>query len=284
MLGSKRSRQPHEVILESPQIRAGTAGGHVEVERLSKSYHSPQGDIEALRDITLSAARGEFVSILGASGCGKSTFLRLVAGLDEPTSGTVRIDGRACTGAPEGLGFVFQRDVLFDWRTILANILLPIEFAGLPVKQYVPRARELLATFGLEGFENRRPWELSGGMRQRTAICRALMNDPQLLLMDEPFGALDALTRDELNVELQRIWEKSQKTVLFVTHSIAEAVFLSDRVVVMKSRPGRIVEIVDIDFPRPRRLDLKEEREFGRYSRHLRSILEGVGAFRAGGN
>ncbi len=259
------------------------AQSHVEVAALSKIFKSPQGDVEALHDLGLSIAEGEFVSVLGPSGCGKSTLLRLIGGLDTPTSGSVRINGEISRGVPKGLGFVFQRDVLFDWRTILANILLPIEFANRPVKAHEARARELLITFGLQGFENRHPWELSGGMRQRAAICRALMSDPQLLLMDEPFGALDALTRDELNVELQRIWQTSHKTVIFVTHSIAEAVFLSDRVVVMAGRPGRIVDCLDIDFPRPRRLDVRDEREFGHYSRHLRGVLERHGAFRTGG-
>ncbi len=264
--------------LRSPPTAAGSA--HIKLLDIAKTYHSRQGDVAALTRTSLEIARGEFVTLLGPSGCGKSTLLRLVGGLDVPSTGEVQISGRPIKGTPEGLGFVFQRDVLVDWRTILDNVLLPIEFQNLPRRQYVERARELLALFGLKGFENRHPWELSGGMRQRAAICRALITDPELLLMDEPFGAVDALTRDQLNVELQTIWQRSRKTVLFVTHSIAEAVFLSDRVAVMAARPGRIIETVPIDFPRPRSLAVREEPAFARYSRMLRMILESHGAFK----
>jgi NitT/TauT family transport system ATP-binding protein len=203
----------------------------------------------------------------------------MVGGLDAPTSGELRIHGQRISGTPEGLGFVFQRDVLIDWRTILDNVLLPIEFQNLPRRAAVQRANDLLALFGLKGFENRHPWELSGGMRQRAAICRALITDPELLLMDEPFGAVDALTRDQLNVELQSIWLRSKKTVLFVTHSISEAIFLADRVAIMASRPGRVVETVAVDFPRPRPLDVRDEPGFASLSRHVRKTLEAHGAF-----
>ena len=238
---------------------------------LGKVFASSDGDITALDGVDLKVKRGEFVSLLGPSGCGKSTLLRIIAGIEQATTGTVRVGSG---GAAQTLGFVFQRDVLVDWRTIIENVLLPIEFANKRVKDYRERAQRLLATFGLAGFENRRPWELSGGMRQRAAMCRALIDDPPLLLMDEPFGALDALTRDDLNVELQDVWQRSKKTVVFVTHSISEAVFLADRVVVMAARPGRIVETLDIDFSRPRSLDIREEPEFGRLSRHLRHVLD----------
>jgi NitT/TauT family transport system ATP-binding protein len=265
----------------------GTAGGgslvaapaHVTLNGVTKTYASPKGDVAALAGTNLDVAPGEFVSILGPSGCGKSTLLRMVGGLDTPTSGELRIRGEPIRGVPEGLGFVFQRDALIDWRTILDNVLLPVEFRGLPRKAYVARARDLLTLFGLKGFENRHPWELSGGMRQRAAICRALINDPDLLLMDEPFGAVDALTRDQLNVELQSIWLRSNKTVLFVTHSIPEAIFLADRVAVMASRPGRVVDTVAVDFPRPRPLDVRDEPGFARLSRQIRRILERCGAF-----
>jgi NitT/TauT family transport system ATP-binding protein len=243
----------------------------IEVMALSKVFTSSDGNITALERVDLNVKRGEFVSLLGPSGCGKSTLLRIIAGIDTPTTGRVRV---GMGGPQQTLGFVFQRDVLVDWRTIIGNVLLPIEFANKRVKEYRARAQDLLATFGLAGFENRRPWELSGGMRQRAAMCRALIDDPQLLLMDEPFGALDALTRDDLNVELQDVWQRSKKTIVFVTHSISEAVFLADRVVVMAARPGRIVETLEIDFPRPRSLDIREEPEFGRYSRHLRHVLD----------
>jgi NitT/TauT family transport system ATP-binding protein len=261
---------------------AGAVPAHVHLSGITRTYRSVQGNVTALTGIDLDVAPGEFVTLLGPSGCGKSTLLRLIAGLDVPSSGELLIHGRPIRGTPERLGFVFQRDVLVDWRTILENVLLPVEFQNLPRKPHVERAYELLALFGLKGFEDRRPWELSGGMRQRAAICRALINDPELLLMDEPFGALDALTRDQLNVELQGIWQRSKKTVLFVTHSISEAVFLSDRIAVMAARPGRIVEIVNIEFPRPRTLDVREEPLFGQHARHLRHVLDEHGAFTHG--
>jgi len=262
------------------QPSAVAASTHIKLDNIAKTYKSRQGDVEALTQTSLEIPRGEFVTLLGPSGCGKSTLLRLAGGLDVPSSGQILISGRPIKGTPEGLGFVFQRDVLVDWRTVLDNVLLPIEFQNLPRRRYLDRAHELLALFGLKGFENRHPWELSGGMRQRAAICRALITDPELLLMDEPFGAVDALTRDQLNFELQTIWQKSGKTVLFVTHSIAEAVFLSDRVAVMAARPGRIIETITIDFPRPRSLAIREEPAFARYSRQLRTILESHGAFK----
>ena len=242
-----------------------------------KTYHSDRGDIAALHDINLDVASGEFVSILGPSGCGKSTLLKCIAGLQPLSGGLIAIGGRPVKEPPEDTGFVFQRDVLLDWRTVVDNVLLPAEFQGQPKGKWDKRAHELLATLGLEGFGSRYPWELSGGMRQRVAICRSLLLDPGLLLMDEPFGALDAITRDELNMELERIWERSKKTVLFVTHSISEAVFLSDRVVVMDKNPGRIAEIVTIDLPRPRSLAIRETPEFVKYTRHLRSTFESLG-------
>jgi NitT/TauT family transport system ATP-binding protein len=256
------------------------APAHVAIEDLSKTYHSKRGDVLALQKLDLKLQRGEFVSLLGPSGCGKSTLLKIVAGVEQPSSGAILIGGKHQAGSvPDGLGMVFQRDVLLDWRTILQNVMLPVEFLNLKRADYVNRAQDLLKLFGLQDFADRHPWELSGGMRQRASICRALLTDPQLLLMDEPFGALDALTRDELNIELQRTWLRTGKTVLFVTHSIPEAIFLSDRVVVMASRPGRIVEIIDIDFPRPRGLAVREEPEFGKMARHIREIFEANGVF-----
>ncbi len=250
----------------------------IEIDAVNKVYQSSDGAVTALGSVSLDVRQGEFISLLGPSGCGKTTLLRIVAGLEEATTGHVHLHGRGL----DGLGFVFQRDVLVNWRNIIDNVLLPIDFKNKKPKAYRERARQLLGTFGLQGFENKRPWELSGGMRQRAAICRALIDDPELLLMDEPFGALDAMTRDELNVELQSLWRHADKTALFVTHSISEAVFLSDRVVVISDKPGRIVEVLDIDFPRPRSLDIREEAKFGQYSRHLRGLLERHGAFRKG--
>jgi NitT/TauT family transport system ATP-binding protein len=242
----------------------------IEIDAVGKVYESSDGAVTALGSVSIDIREGEFISLLGPSGCGKTTLLRMIADLEKPTSGSIRLHGRGL----DGLGFVFQRDVLVNWRTVLDNVLLPIDFKNKKPKAYRDKALQLLATFGLKGFENKRPWELSGGMRQRAAICRALIDDPQLLLMDEPFGALDALTRDELNVELQALWQRTRKTAVFVTHSITEAVFLSDRVVVISDKPGRIVDILDIDYPRPRSLNIREEPKFSRYSRHLREVLD----------
>jgi NitT/TauT family transport system ATP-binding protein len=256
--------------------RAPSTLPHVAIAGVGKIYESQRGAVEALKDINVVLAKGEFVSLLGPSGCGKSTLLKIVAGLVPASAGEVKISGERLAGVPDGLGMVFQRDVLLDWRTILDNVLLAAEFKDLKRRDYEKRARDLLQLFGLAGYEHRYPWELSGGMRQRAAICRALLTGPELLLMDEPFGALDALTRDELNLELQRSWS-SGNTVLFVTHSIPEAIFLSDRIVVMASRPGRIVETLDIDFSRPRELMIREEQAFSAYARHIRQIFEAHG-------
>jgi NitT/TauT family transport system ATP-binding protein len=222
----------------------------------------------------------EFVSLLGPSGCGKSTLLRCIAGLEPMTGGRIAIKGVPIAGPPEDMGIVFQRDVLLDWLTVLRNVLLPCRIRRLRVKDWDPKARALLDLMGLGGFENRFPWELSGGMRQRVAICRALLLDPSLLLMDEPFGALDAMTRDELNLELQRVWLADAKTVLFVTHSIVEAVFMSDRVLVMSRSPGRVEDVVKIDLQRPRTLAIRETPEFSGYVARIRQLFEGFGMLR----
>ncbi|MGH7052185.1 MAG: ABC transporter ATP-binding protein [Acetobacteraceae bacterium] len=245
----------------------------VEAEEVCKRY----GDLLALDRIDLAVQEREFVSILGPSGCGKSTFLRCIAGLDMPSSGTIRVAGEIVTKSPQNLGMVFQRDVLLDWRTILDNVFLPIDFRHEKRVKYQERARELLALFGLSGFEHSYPNQLSGGMRQRAAICRALINDPNLLLMDEPFGALDALTRDQLNVELQRSWAAAGRTIVFVTHSIAEAVFLSDRVAVFSPRPGRVALERTISLPRPRKMSIRQTPEFNRYIGEIRELFNEMG-------
>ena len=279
--------QTAEPAPAAPQSAAGAAGkslaeAYVRIADLDKTYHSERGDVEALRGIDLDIRSGEFISILGPSGCGKSTLLKCIAGLEDLTAGTVAIRGEPVVEPPQDTGIVFQRDVLLDWRSVLDNVLLPIEFARLKTAGWREKALELLHLFELEDFADRYPWELSGGMRQRVAICRGLIRDPALLLMDEPFGALDAITRDELNLELERIWEATHKTIVFITHSIPEAVFLSGRVVVMSRNPGQIVEVLDIELDRPRELDIRETPAFSRHVGHIREIFEGLGVMKRG--
>lgn len=232
------------------------------------------GDLEAIRNVTINIKEGEFVSLLGPSGCGKSTLLMMIAGLTRPTSGTLRLAGKPIIGPDSNVGVVFQSPVLLPWRTILDNILFPIELRRLPRSQYLPRARELLKMSKLEDFADALPRQLSGGMRQRASICRALIHDPSTLLMDEPFSALDAITRDDMAFELLRIWQSNQKTVVFVTHSIREAAILSDRVLVMGKRPATIVDEVEIDLPRPRERTMPEEESFNAIVRRLRTSIE----------
>ena len=249
----------------------------IRVESLRKVYQSERGDIEALTNVELAIEPGEFVSVVGPSGCGKSTLLRCIAGLERPTTGRALLNGRLIEKPPPELGIVFQRDVLLDWRSVVDNVLLPLEFRKLKDAGARKRAVDLLRLYGLEGYESRYPWELSGGMRQRVAICRGIIADPPLLLMDEPFGALDAFTRDELNLELQKLSRGSEMTVVFVTHSIPEAVFLSDRVVVMASRPGRIVADLRIDLPRPRELSIRDSPRFTEFNAQIRRVFENLG-------
>jgi NitT/TauT family transport system ATP-binding protein len=248
------------------------------LDRVSMTYDTASGPVEALRDIDLSVLQGEFISLVGPSGCGKSTLLRVVAGLRDRSGGTIMVDGQKVTRPIPNVGMVFQAAVLLKWRTILDNVLLPAELSGLNPRKYRDRAMQLLELTGLKDFAHKLPRELSGGMQQRAAICRGLLLDPQLLLMDEPFGALDAMTRDEMNLELLRIWGEAsgtRKTILFVTHSIPEAVFLSDRVVIMSPRPGRIDTILDIDLPRPRTVESRATAEFGALSLKIYDILTG---------
>ncbi len=259
----------------APAPRADIAD--IEVRAAGKTFESERGDVQALVDIDLSIRRGEFVSIVGPSGCGKSTLLKCIAGLERLSSGSLEVRGKAVSESPDDMGIVFQRDLLVDWRTILDNVLLVSEFRRYDRAKARKRAVELLELFGLADYATRYPWELSGGMRQRASICRALVDDPAMLLMDEPFGALDAMTRDQLNIELQRMWLATGKTVLFITHGIAEAVFLSDRVAVMSRNPGRIIEIIDVDLPRPRALSVRETPAFTRYTAHLRDVFLSLG-------
>jgi len=229
-------------------------GAFIEIREVAKHFHARAERRQALRATSLDVAEGEFVSIVGPSGCGKTTLMKIVAGLLPPSAGEVRLDGVPVHLPPDGVGIVFQSPTLLKWRTVLDNVLVPAEAAGRSRRQYEPIARDLIRLVGLEGFAGHYPRELSGGMQQRVAISRALLLEPRLLLMDEPFGALDAMTREEMNLELQRIWEQQRKTVLFITHSIDEAVLLADRVAVMSPRPGRIERILDVGIPRPRGL------------------------------
>jgi NitT/TauT family transport system ATP-binding protein len=270
------------MVAISPVAVSSKDPSFVQIRGAGKTYRSKRGDVTALQEINLDIGMSEFVSVLGPSGCGKSTLLRCLAGLDHPTSGEILIGGKRVNSPPDGLGVVFQRDVLLEWRTVLDNVLLPVEVNRMNLKEWEPKAVQLLELLGLRGFERRNPWELSGGMRQRVSICRALLMNPKLLLMDEPFGALDAMTRDDLNVELQRVWMADEKTVFFVTHSITEAIFLADRVVVMSPSPGRIAEVITVDLPRPRDLSVRETPEFGQMSRRARLLFQEMGVIRGG--
>lgn len=231
-------------------------------------------ELEAIRNVSIDVAACEFVSVLGPSGCGKSTLLMMVAGLIDKTEGEISINGTPVIGPRPEVGVVFQQPVLLPWRTILDNVLFPIELLKLPRAKYIPRAMELLTMAKIDDFAHRLPRQLSGGMRQRASICRALIHDPSILLMDEPFSALDAITRDEMGVELLRIWQANRKTVIFVTHSIREAAFLSDRVLVMGRRPATIIEEMTIDLPRPRQIAMMEEEQFNQHVRKLRKAIE----------
>jgi NitT/TauT family transport system ATP-binding protein len=241
------------------------------------------GGVVALQGIDLDIGEREFVSLIGPSGCGKSTLLRIMGDLIQPTSGAVVVNGKSPHQArlDRDYGIVFQDAVLFDWRTVAKNISLPLEMLGWDRQRRADRVRELLDLVELTGFEGHRPWQLSGGMQQRVSIARALSFDPPLLLMDEPFGALDEMTRERLNLELLGIWQASGSTVVFVTHSISEAVFLSTRVVVMSARPGRIVGIVDVDLPQPRTIETREEPRFAELIRDVRKLLREGGGFEA---
>jgi NitT/TauT family transport system ATP-binding protein len=249
----------------------------ISVEEVSRVFTSGARVVTALERVSFQIQAGNFVSIVGPSGCGKSTLLKIISGLLPASSGRISVSGKRVDQPLENVGMVFQAPVLLKWRSVLGNVLLPVEFAKLDVAGYLDKARALIQLVGLVGFEEMYPHELSGGMQQRASLCRALVTDPQLLLMDEPFGALDAMTRDELDIELLRIWEERKKTVLFVTHSIQEAVFLSDVVFVMSARPGRLLETIVIELPRPRTVEMMSASKFGEYTLKIRGLLSTAG-------
>jgi NitT/TauT family transport system ATP-binding protein len=249
----------------------------IAVQDVSRVFSSGARAVTALDRVCFDIDTGNFVSIVGPSGCGKSTLLKIISGLLPASSGKIAVNAKPVDQPLENVGMVFQAPVLLKWRTVLGNILLPVEFGKLDLASHLDKARALIKLVGLEGFEEMYPHELSGGMQQRASLCRALVTDPQLLLMDEPFGALDAMTRDELDLELLRIWEERKKTVLFVTHSIQEAVFLSDQVFVMSARPGRLLEKFPIDLPRPRTLEMMSTVKFGEYTLRIRALLAAAG-------
>ena len=245
----------------------------IRLEGVGKRF--ARGDVEALRDVSLNVAAGEFIAIVGASGCGKSTLLRLVAGLVPATNGRVVLDGTPVVGPRADTAMVFQAPTLLPWADVLRNVTFPLRLMKQAGGDTEARARALLETAGLKGFENRLPKELSGGMQQRVAICRALLQQPRVLLMDEPFGALDALTREEMSLELLRIWSGLKMAVLFVTHSISEAVLLADRVVVMSPRPGRVAEVIEVGLPRPRGFEQEGTPEFQAAAQRIRALIYG---------
>ena len=246
----------------------------IKLAGVSKSYGEGRDAIKAVDQIDLEIGHNQFISLLGPSGCGKSTLMLMIAGLVAPSGGVISIKGREIDGPMRTNGIVFQNPVLLPWRIVLDNVLLPIELMGENVNNYEDHAFELLDIAGIAEFADRLPNELSGGMRQRAGICRALVHYPSLLLMDEPFSALDAMTRDDMNLELLRIWERDRKTVVFITHSISEAIFLSDRVVVMSKRPARIVEDIEVPLPRPRTMEQQETPQFAQFARTVRKLIE----------
>lgn len=246
----------------------------IQLDRVKKIFTSRGKEFVAVSDVTMEVEAGEFVALVGPSGCGKTTILRILAGLLSHEEGNVRIGNAEVPFDPaRDIGMVFQQSLLLKWRKILENVLLPAEILGLPRKESRERARDLIEMVGLGGLEDKYPYELSGGMQQRTAIARSLIHDPKLILMDEPFGSLDALTREHMNLELMRIWRESRKTIVFVTHSIQEAVFLGTRVAVLTAGPARMADYFAVDLEMPRGLDIKTHEAFGQYSRRIYKLL-----------
>lgn len=246
----------------------------IRIANLEKRFNTRSGEtVNALTNVNLDIREGEFISVVGPSGCGKTTLLRILAGLEQATSGVAECSGTRITEPRPDVGVVFQQATLLPWNTVLENVLLPARLRNDKSEGVIARARGLLSFMGLQDFAEKYPFELSGGMQQRASICRALMREPRILLMDEPFGALDAMTRESMNMELMRVWSEEKKTVVFITHSIPEAVLLGDRVVVMSPRPGRISEVIDVDVGRPRSLQTMGTPRFGEICHHIRTIF-----------
>ena len=257
-------------------MSSSTASPTVEVQGVSVVYPAKEHTVTALANVSLNISEGEFISLIGPSGCGKTTLLRVIADLEQVSAGVVRVNGMSSRDArmARAYGYVFQAPALFPWRTVLANVCLPLEINGTPKDRARATAMQQLERVGLNGFEGKYPWQLSGGMQQRVSIARALGFEPKLLMMDEPFGALDEITRDRLNEQLLRLWEREKRTVVFVTHSIPEAVFLSSRIVVMSPRPGRIVDVIESGLPADRTLDIRDTPEFTRIAHRVRVALQ----------
>ncbi len=257
----------------TPAPEAGKA--IVEISDLSLVFHAADHPVTALEGVALRIEQGDFISLIGPSGCGKTTLLRVIADLEKPTAGSIAVNGMSPEAArlKRAYGYVFQAPALYPWRNALRNVTLPLEIMGIHREERIRRASEHLALVGLSGFEKKFPWQLSGGMQQRVSIARALSFEPELLLMDEPFGALDEITRDHLNLQLAQLWRKTGKTCVFVTHSISEAVFLSTRIVVMSPRPGRILDVIESDLPRERSLELRESARFQEIAARVRHGL-----------
>ncbi|HEU0151699.1 MAG TPA: ABC transporter ATP-binding protein [Bradyrhizobium sp.] len=258
--------------------RAGAGRSEIVLAGVSKTYRTRDGDVPSLRPLDFRIKEGEFFVVVGPSGCGKSTLLKLISGLLAPTAGEITVSGEKVTRPHGNVGIVFQNALLLPWRNILSNVMLPIDMKRLPREQYLPRAKDLIKLVGLDGFEKKLPWQLSGGMQQRASICRALVHDPKIMLMDEPFGALDALTRERMNLELMTIQRETGKTVLLITHSIPEAVFLGDRVLVMTERPGAVAAVYDVPLPRPRSLDVMADPVFTGLVQRIRRHFFSQGA------
>ncbi len=256
---------------------SGTNSGKpvIEIEKLNLIFETPDAPVHALSDVDLTINSGDFVSFIGPSGCGKTTLMRVIADLETPTNGSISVNGMTPRQAREqrAYGYVFQAPALYPWRTVQKNVRLPLEIMGLSKDEQVARTKKNLSLVNLEGFEQKFPWQLSGGMQQRVSIARALAVEPDLLLMDEPFGALDEITRDHLNEQLLRLWDQTGKTVIFVTHSIPESVFLSSKIVVMSPRPGKIIDIIDCNLPKDRKLDIRETPEFLEIAHRVREGL-----------